>query len=285
MVRLDAVAVARVVTELTGFAAPTLPIDLCRAVSPARAAHWRATVAYLRRDVLADDEVMAGPLTRTALFRTLVAMLLETFPNPAVGSPGPRRRPGQAADAAPGDPLHRGARGRRHRSRRHRRRRGPGCPGPAARLPPPRRHHSAGVPAPRPAGPRPPRPAGRDPGRGHRQPDRRPVGVPPPRQLLGALPAHLRLLAQHHPALLAVRRRAPAVVLDHRRARRTRAAQRCTAASSAAYERTSRARSTGSAGLSGSQPSSTQRSEMRAASARCSAAGRTVSGATPYTWA
>jgi AraC-like DNA-binding protein len=96
VVRLDAAAVARVVTELTGFAAPTMPIDLCRAVSPARAAHWRATVAYLRRDVLAGDEVMAGPLTRTALFRTLVAMLLETFPNPAVAhSPrdGARAKP------------------------------------------------------------------------------------------------------------------------------------------------------------------------------------------------
>jgi transcriptional regulator GlxA family with amidase domain len=52
-------------------------------VSPARAAHWRATVAHLRRDVLGDGEIMAGPLTRTALFRSLVAMLVESFPNPA----------------------------------------------------------------------------------------------------------------------------------------------------------------------------------------------------------
>ena len=87
VVRLDPVAVARVVAELTGFDAPTLPIDLCRAVSPARAAHWRATVAHLRRDVLGDGEIMAGPLTRTALFRSLVAMLVESFPNPAVGRP------------------------------------------------------------------------------------------------------------------------------------------------------------------------------------------------------
>ncbi len=96
VVRLDARAVTRVVTELTGFRAPTLPIELCRALSPARATHWRATVAYLRRDVLAGDEVMAGPLTRTALFRILVAMLLETFPNPAVAQPardGARPRP------------------------------------------------------------------------------------------------------------------------------------------------------------------------------------------------
>jgi AraC-like DNA-binding protein len=96
VVRLDAVAVARVATELTGFAAPTLPIELCRAVSPARAANWRAMVAYLRRDVLAGDDVATGPLTRTALFRTLVAMLLETFPNPAISqivSDGARARP------------------------------------------------------------------------------------------------------------------------------------------------------------------------------------------------
>lgn len=83
VVRLDPVAVARVVAELTGFDAPTLPIDLCRAVSPARAAHWGATIAHLRRDVLTSNEVMAGPLTRTAVFRNLVAMLVESFPNPA----------------------------------------------------------------------------------------------------------------------------------------------------------------------------------------------------------
>lgn len=85
VVRFDPVAVARVVAELTGFDAPTLPVDLCRAVSPARAAHWRATVAHLRRDVLTNEEVMAGRLTRTALFRNLVAVLVESFPNPAVG--------------------------------------------------------------------------------------------------------------------------------------------------------------------------------------------------------
>ena len=88
VVRLDPGAVARVVAELTGFDAPTLPIDLCRAVSPARAAHWRATIAHLRRDVLGDDEVMGGPLTRTALFRSLVAMLVESFPNPAAARTG-----------------------------------------------------------------------------------------------------------------------------------------------------------------------------------------------------
>jgi AraC-like DNA-binding protein len=85
-VRLDSAAVARVAAELTGFDARTLPIDLCRAVSPARAAYWRAMVAHLRRDVLTSDEVLDGPLTRTALFRGLVATLLETFPNPAVAA-------------------------------------------------------------------------------------------------------------------------------------------------------------------------------------------------------
>jgi AraC-like DNA-binding protein len=91
VVRLDPVAVARVAAELTGFDAPTLPIDLCRAVSPARAAHWRATVGHLWRDVLGNDEVMAGPLTRTALFRGLVAMLVESFPNPAIARVGDDR--------------------------------------------------------------------------------------------------------------------------------------------------------------------------------------------------
>jgi AraC-like DNA-binding protein len=91
VVRLDPGAVARVVAELTSFDAPTLPVGLCHAVSPARAALWRATVAHLRRDVLTNDEAMAGPLTRASVFRSLVAMLLETFPNPAqagaVGAP------------------------------------------------------------------------------------------------------------------------------------------------------------------------------------------------------
>ena len=83
VVRLPNRTVARVTAELTGFDAPTVPFDLSRAVSPARAALWRATVDHLRRDVLADDEVMASPLSRTTVLRTLVAVLLETFPNPA----------------------------------------------------------------------------------------------------------------------------------------------------------------------------------------------------------
>jgi transcriptional regulator GlxA family with amidase domain len=45
-------------------------------------------VAHLRRDVLGNGEVMAGPLTRTALFRGLVAMLVESFPNAAVARVG-----------------------------------------------------------------------------------------------------------------------------------------------------------------------------------------------------
>jgi AraC-like DNA-binding protein len=94
VVRLDSRAVARVVAELTTFDAPTLPVGLCRAVSPARAAHWRATVAHLRRDVLTNDEVMAGPLTRTAVFRSLVAILLETFPTPAGLQAGDGAGPG-----------------------------------------------------------------------------------------------------------------------------------------------------------------------------------------------
>jgi AraC-like DNA-binding protein len=40
--------------------------------------------------------VMAGPLTRAAVFRSLVAMLLETFPNPAVA-----RATGDGGRAAP----------------------------------------------------------------------------------------------------------------------------------------------------------------------------------------
>jgi AraC-like DNA-binding protein len=91
VVRLDPGAVARVVAELTGFDAPTLPVSLCRAVSPAHAAHWRATITHLRHDLLGNDEVTMGPLTRTALFRSLVAMVVESFPNPALPRAGADR--------------------------------------------------------------------------------------------------------------------------------------------------------------------------------------------------
>ena len=88
VVRLAPAAVARVTAELTGFDAPSVPFDLSRPVSPARAALWRATVAHLRRDVLDDDEVMASPLSRATVLRSLVAVLVETFPNPALDAIG-----------------------------------------------------------------------------------------------------------------------------------------------------------------------------------------------------
>ena len=59
--------------------------------SPGRAALWVSTVRHLRDDVLPNEEVMASPLTRSAAFRQLVAVLVETFPNTALeaaGSPG-----------------------------------------------------------------------------------------------------------------------------------------------------------------------------------------------------
>jgi AraC-like DNA-binding protein len=84
IVRLTPTAVARTTAELTGFDAPSVPFDLSRPVSAARAALWRATVVHLRRDVLGDDELMASPLSRTTVLRSLVAVLVETFPNPAL---------------------------------------------------------------------------------------------------------------------------------------------------------------------------------------------------------
>jgi AraC-like DNA-binding protein len=83
VVRLPATAVARVAAELVGFGAPSVPLAPGRPVSPARAAYWRATVAHLRRDVLANTEVMHSPLARATVLRTLVAALLETFSHPA----------------------------------------------------------------------------------------------------------------------------------------------------------------------------------------------------------
>lgn len=93
IVRFAPAAVARIAAELTGFDAPSVPFDLGRPVSAARAALWRATVAHLRRDVLGNDEVMASPLSRAAVLRSLVAVLVEAFANPALDA---------LADAAPG---------------------------------------------------------------------------------------------------------------------------------------------------------------------------------------
>jgi AraC-like DNA-binding protein/anti-sigma regulatory factor (Ser/Thr protein kinase) len=98
VVRLAPATVARVTAELTGLDLPAVPFDLSRPVSPARAALWRSTVAHLRRDVLGDDEVMASPLSRATVLRSLVAVLVETFPNPALaGLAGATGEPGQVA--------------------------------------------------------------------------------------------------------------------------------------------------------------------------------------------
>jgi AraC-like DNA-binding protein/anti-sigma regulatory factor (Ser/Thr protein kinase)/catechol 2,3-dioxygenase-like lactoylglutathione lyase family enzyme len=94
VVRLAPATVRRVTAELTGLDLPVVPFDLSHPVSPARAALWRSTVAHLRRDVLGDDEVMASPLSRATVLRSLVAVLVETFPHPALaalaGAPGER---------------------------------------------------------------------------------------------------------------------------------------------------------------------------------------------------
>ena len=89
LVRLPVATVARVVADLTGIDAPSVPFRPSRAVSAARAAYWRATVAHLRRDVLSNAEAMASPLARTAALRTLVAALVVTFPNPVADAAGP----------------------------------------------------------------------------------------------------------------------------------------------------------------------------------------------------
>lgn len=81
VVRLAPAAVARVAADLTGVVGSSPTFHGSRPVSPARAALWRASVAHLRRDVLANGEVMASPLSRATVLRSLVALLVETFPN------------------------------------------------------------------------------------------------------------------------------------------------------------------------------------------------------------
>ena len=95
--RLQPAAVARVATELSGFGATILPFEPGRPVSPARAAHWRKCLAHLRHAVLDHTELMASPLTRATVFRTLAATLVETSPNPLLETLGAVRTPDQPA--------------------------------------------------------------------------------------------------------------------------------------------------------------------------------------------
>jgi AraC-like DNA-binding protein len=84
VVRLDRSAVVQLVAEVTGVDPASVRFDMGRPISPGRAEHWRATLRHLRHDVLGNDEVMAGPLSRDGVLRNLVTMLLETFPNPVI---------------------------------------------------------------------------------------------------------------------------------------------------------------------------------------------------------
>ena len=79
--RLAPETLVRVAAEITGVVGPPPRFRGSRPVSAARAALWRASVAHLRRHVLGDEEVMASPLSRTTVLRSLVALLVETFPN------------------------------------------------------------------------------------------------------------------------------------------------------------------------------------------------------------
>jgi AraC-like DNA-binding protein len=83
-VRLDRAAVARVVADITGVDHGDVRFALSPPVSAARARHWSATVRHLRTEVLVNDEVMASPLARSEVFRSLATALVETFPNAAL---------------------------------------------------------------------------------------------------------------------------------------------------------------------------------------------------------
>jgi AraC-like DNA-binding protein len=83
-VRLDRRAVAQIAADVAGIDPTSVRFALSRPVSAARAAHWRAAVRHLRTEVLVNDEVMASPLSRAEVFRSLATTLVETFPNPAL---------------------------------------------------------------------------------------------------------------------------------------------------------------------------------------------------------
>lgn len=84
VVTLDRGAVARVGAELSGLDERDVVFTGTDPLSPALTRSWANLCAYVRRDLLAHDEVMSAPLMRVETFRHLATTLLATFPNTAL---------------------------------------------------------------------------------------------------------------------------------------------------------------------------------------------------------
>lgn len=86
-VRMDRAAFDRIAAELIGDDRPGVStgFDLARAVSEAKAAHWRRFMQYVTSDVAVSPVVQSSPLVMGQVFRTIVATALETFPHTLEG--------------------------------------------------------------------------------------------------------------------------------------------------------------------------------------------------------
>lgn len=92
--RLELDDARRTAEDLTGVPADRIHFELSEPVGPTAAAHCRAVIDHVARDVLPHDELLALPIVRGETFRQLVAAFLVTFPNTATAArrerPGPR---------------------------------------------------------------------------------------------------------------------------------------------------------------------------------------------------
>ena len=80
-VNLDLREVERFATQLSGSASFAFAFTGIAPVSPVLLRFWRATVRSLNRDLLRDDEAMASPLVRRAVFEQVALAALRVFPN------------------------------------------------------------------------------------------------------------------------------------------------------------------------------------------------------------
>jgi AraC-like DNA-binding protein len=89
---LDQDGLRRVGAEVSGLDPSAVAFTGMNPISPALGAFVAATLERLRRDLFANEEVMAGPIVRGQAFRELAAALLVAFPNTTHTLDAPRTR-------------------------------------------------------------------------------------------------------------------------------------------------------------------------------------------------
>lgn len=89
-VRIQRSAMGRLAAELVDDdrVSPPLTFDLARAMTAAKAVHWKRLMQYVTGDVAANPSVHGSPLVMRHVQRLIVATALETFPNSTVAAHG-----------------------------------------------------------------------------------------------------------------------------------------------------------------------------------------------------